>query len=208
MWIQTPAKSWNAFVVVPVRWLRFTARGLGEERLSPARSEGAGPVRKSHGATQLIFVARRAAIGLTILLCSAQRQPPRFDEYPSRDTVLSSRLPLDGSRRVSDVRHSQLIRQAIGRGPNFAGHLVIVTWGCGTNCQQALVVDPRTGRSLGEAHATSRGVDFRLTSRLLVLDPASPLEPVSPFESQYTKYLVWNGTRLEVLDSVFVGKRN
>jgi hypothetical protein len=31
-------------------------------------------------------------------------------------------------------------------GPNFAGHYVIVTWGCGSPCLMAAIVDEKNGR--------------------------------------------------------------
>jgi hypothetical protein len=38
-----------------------------------------------------------------------------------------------------------MIRNAVKRGPNFAGAYTIAPWGCGTSCLSIAVVDVRTG---------------------------------------------------------------
>ena len=37
------------------------------------------------------------------------------------------------------------IREGAAMGPNFAGHYTIVTWGCGSSCVSAVVVNANTG---------------------------------------------------------------
>jgi hypothetical protein len=37
-------------------------------------------------------------------------------------------------------------RELAAAGPNFAGHYVIVKWGCGSPCLMAAIVDLKTGR--------------------------------------------------------------
>jgi len=68
-------------------------------------------------------------------------------------------------------------------GPNFAGHYVIVTWGCGSPCLMAAIVDLETGRVLpppfyhGPGHSyfqvpwafpMAPALAYRLDSRLLI----------------------------------------
>jgi hypothetical protein len=38
------------------------------------------------------------------------------------------------------------LREAAPGGPNFAGRMTVVTWGCGTSCQTVALIDARTGR--------------------------------------------------------------
>jgi hypothetical protein len=37
------------------------------------------------------------------------------------------------------------IRKAAKRGPNFAGHYTVTSWGCGTGCIQAVIIDELDG---------------------------------------------------------------
>lgn len=68
------------------------------------------------------------------------------------------------------------------RGPNFAGHYVLVQWGCGSNCMEAALIDANTGNVLrlpqvpgGEQQGFEiptgsvdfRALQFRTNSRLL-----------------------------------------
>jgi len=68
------------------------------------------------------------------------------------------------------------LQEGAALGPNFAGRYSLVSWGCGTECQMIGIVDLPTGEVLGiegERHfpIASRGVEFRLSSKLLILDP-------------------------------------
>jgi hypothetical protein len=68
-------------------------------------------------------------------------------------------------------------------GPNFAGHYVIVRWGCGSPCMMAAIIDVRSGRVFpppfhhGSGHSyfevpwnfpAEPPLDYRLNSRLLI----------------------------------------
>ncbi|MGD0497793.1 MAG: hypothetical protein ABSC23_05080 [Bryobacteraceae bacterium] len=78
------------------------------------------------------------------------------------------------------------------KGPNFAGHLIAIRWGCGTGCAVMVIVDARNGQvhdpplsmgRLGEeriALPMFEGgialVEYRLTSRLFKMK-ACPGDP-------------------------------
>jgi hypothetical protein len=38
------------------------------------------------------------------------------------------------------------LREAAREKPNFAGHFIVTTWGCGTECVEGAIIDARTGR--------------------------------------------------------------
>lgn len=69
------------------------------------------------------------------------------------------------------------LREDSREGANFAGHYVVVIWGCGTGCAQMGVVDAKTGRVYfppieymdipDMEDASVRSQWFRLDSRLL-----------------------------------------
>lgn len=84
------------------------------------------------------------------------------------------------------------LREGASAKPNFAGHYAVVSWGCGPECQQYLVVDLRDSKVYGLAEPptepplghtflvprgvleTSRRVRFRIDSNLLIAGPPCP----------------------------------
>src|SRR5919109_618999 len=73
---------------------------------------------------------------------------PRFEDYAVTDTAFGRRQPAPVQFASAD--YGQMYRTKLGEGaatgPNFAGHFTVVTWGCGTGCQIAAIVDARTGQ--------------------------------------------------------------
>jgi hypothetical protein len=63
------------------------------------------------------------------------------------------------------------IREGMGEGANFAGHLAVIHFGCGTGCSVVLVGDVSTGDvhnfPLGGEDAQGLGLEYRRDSRLL-----------------------------------------
>jgi hypothetical protein len=108
-------------------------------------------------ALRLIFV------GLLAVWALAQNTdaPPRFEDFAVKQaftgTPAAPLLTTPEARRYRTV-----IRQGVSKGwgvadgatgkelampgPNFAGHHVIVTWGCGSPCLMMAIVDLKTGR--------------------------------------------------------------
>ena len=104
---------------------------------------------------------------------------------------------------------------------NFAGHFILATWGCGTNCTQLVIIDAVTGRvfqpqGLSSIDATNvqqellesgdfwhepGSIKFRKGSRLLMLVGA-PQEDAS---RRGISYYVWNGTKLVLVRFVKKG---
>jgi hypothetical protein len=84
--------------------------------------------------------------------------------------------------------------------PNFAGHLRVVTWGCGSGCHEIALVDIETGETwLVEIPPAALGYEYHVDSLLLVSDTASMLPgwvPGDPtaFEFSSESY-VWDDER-------------
>lgn len=103
--------------------------------------------------------------------------PPAFKEF----SVVQSRKHnqpaiLDLSSHQSAEMFRTTLMQGVTKGPNFAGHYALVSWGCGNECQGTLVVELKTGQVYSVRGGlrplqSSRGLDFRLGSRLLIVDP-------------------------------------
>jgi hypothetical protein len=59
--------------------------------------------------------------------------------------VVSKPAPVRlGSRDARTFR--TFLGDGAKKGPNFAGHFTVVTWGCGTACLRLAIVDARSGR--------------------------------------------------------------
>lgn len=53
---------------------------------------------------------------------------------------------------------------------NFGGHYTLATWGCGSPCQQSLLIDRYTGK-IYDTPTSNVGVDFRHNSKMLIVNP-------------------------------------
>jgi hypothetical protein len=122
---------------------------------------------------------------------------PRFEDYPTVEVFRGA--PAEPILATSEERHYRTaIRQGVSRGwgvedgstgseqvgagPNFAGRYFIITWGCGSPCLMAAIVDARSGRVFpppfhhgpGPSYFQvpwafpEKALDYRLNSRLLI----------------------------------------
>lgn len=119
-----------------------------------------------------------------------QQKLPRFQDFQVAEP------PYRGPRVAPKLRPGTpawtfrtRIREAAAQVPNFAGHYVLATWGCGAECLSYAVINVQTGTvwfadqtvccwyGVGGAaccgvtgpDAAFEPVDFRLNSRLVVL---------------------------------------
>ena len=101
---------------------------------------------------------------------------PQFEDFPAVASPPTRNAPLILTPR--DRQYRTRLRAAAER-PNFAGHYVLTTWGCGTECLYGAAVNLRTGWvtflpfatcCVGEApNGDERMVAFRPNSALLVV---------------------------------------
>lgn len=110
-----------------------------------------------------------------------KKNSPQFEDYPVNEKFYGRHVRVDLSSHSMARMYRTKLREGAKEGPNFAGHYALVSWGCGNECQGNLVIDLRTGKVYGLAEppfdralVSSRGVDFRLTSRLIIVDPPCP----------------------------------
>lgn len=157
------------------------------------------------------------ASALLALIVAASAAPPdcvitdhsaaaalRFDRYPAK--------PWRGepAKPVLDTANKRLfrtvLRQGALKGPNFAGHMTIVEWGCGSSCVEWAAMDARTGRvtrlpgseyiSTHRVGGTLGGVEFARDSRLLVLAGAPREDEAREGVASY----VWTGRGFQRVD--------
>jgi hypothetical protein len=117
---------------------------------------------------------------------------PAFEDYDVAEIWRDASAPVDFSSHNEARAYHTAITQGVKDGPNFAGHYRIIEWGCGTACQGHAVVDVRNGRIVIFGLPSTTGLDFRLESRLVVVNPM--LQPVpGPRNSRVvTRYLVFD----------------
>ena len=139
---------------------------------------------------------------------------PRFEAYAAK--------PYTGTNAVPDVdsdprsrRYRTQLRNWAREKPNFAGHYILATWGCGTGCTELAVIDAVTGKVFhppeartnhiedvdadalvdiedGERRADFGAMRYRVDSRLLVVFGALN----GRAEDEGISWLVWEDERL------------
>lgn len=83
-----------------------------------------------------IFHSERAA---------AQTPSPRFKDYAETEIYKGPTAPLVLAR--DDKRFKTRLRWAAkNQKPNFAGHYILTSWGCGAECLIGAVIDAKTGK--------------------------------------------------------------
>lgn len=73
-------------------------------------------------------------------------------------------------------------------GLNFAGHYCFVYWGCGSDCQDAAIVDLKSGVVYQAMTATMR-YEFKPYSRLVIVNPGQTKDSCAYCTPEYW---VWN----------------
>ncbi len=100
---------------------------------------------------------------------SSPAEPPWFSDYSVAKTFQNSPKPVDFSSDPRARKYRTVLGDAAPRGPNFAGHYTVVTWGCGVACQELAIVDAATGR----VHFPK---SFKLNAYQLVTDGSDPFQ--------------------------------
>jgi hypothetical protein len=139
----------------------------------------------------LLFVA---LLGLSAA-ATVPSSIPRFQQYPATEELHGRMMP-PRIITLEERRFRTELHQAITkgydvvdggteherRGPNFAGHYVLVQWGCGSSCMEGALIDADTGQVLRlpqipRAEQTGfaipvielQSMQFRTDSRLLAI---------------------------------------
>ena len=153
---------------------------------------------------------------------------PRFEDYPVTK-VFRGKPASPIFATPEDRLYRTRIREGVEKGwgvirdgkdqpgPNFAGHYIVIEWGCGVPCVMMVVVDARTGRihhlpmamgTRGEQRIgvplfglRSGEVNFRLDSRLLTID-ACPEQSEKPDAACYSHRYLWENEKWKLLGRV------
>ncbi|MEM8603243.1 MAG: hypothetical protein AAGF24_05355 [Cyanobacteria bacterium P01_H01_bin.121] len=127
---------------------------------------------------------------------------PTFNDYPVTTTFTGIPAPLQLDEHLQGRVFRATLEEAAQAKPNFAGTYTLVSWGCGTSCQQVAMVSAETGQATFLPQPAAVGVEHQLNSRLLVLNPPAKIEEVwgtNPPDWLITQYYVWDGEYFELL---------
>ena len=111
----------------------------------------------------------------------AQSPTPTFKQYAVKvEKPKNIRVNLKSHKNANMFRTN--LRNAAKEGVNFAGHYILTTWGCGTNCTQSAIIDARNGQVFFPGELEGAGFGFcefpddteptvsQANSRLLILN--------------------------------------
>jgi hypothetical protein len=157
----------------------------------------------------------------------ADSRPPRFEDYPVKAIYQG---PLSPPKIITAIqrRYRTAIREGVQKGwgvlrdgkeqghpgPNFAGNIIVVRWGCGSPCLMMAMVDARTGEiyslplamndsltlpwlRVGNSVGGNPEVIFRRDSRLMVIR-ATP-DYFQENRHSYSHYYLWQDGRWHLL---------
>lgn len=137
----------------------------------------------------------------------AQSTVPSFTQYPARvEQIKNVKVNLTSHKNAKMFRTN--LRNAAKQSVNFAGHYILTTWGCGTNCSDGAIIDARNGRvffpeqlsgagfgsSFCDLPDDTEGIVYNPNSRLLILSgfKGGDLEQNGPCGIYYFE---WIGTK-------------
>lgn len=128
-----------------ILWILFILAAVGScNRSSPPDAEAILPrarpeSTRGFGATDIDLVQFEQVV---------QRfQLPKPEEFPVKSSEMYSGRPkpvILKEKRALEYR--TVIRESAQRGPNFAGHYTVITWGAGMGNFSLAVADARTGQ--------------------------------------------------------------
>jgi hypothetical protein len=158
---------------------------------------------------------------------------PRFENYPVKEVFNESPHP-PIIATPEQRRYRTMIRQGVEKGwgvringewgkeqnrpgPNFAGHYVVIVWGCGAPCLMMVICDARTGAVYNPPLSSTGGIglpllvpprsvggnadfEFRRDSRLMIINATPHAERWDAVS--YTLYFLWKDDQWKLLRRV------
>jgi hypothetical protein len=129
---------------------------------------------------------------------------PQFSDFPAGAVFHGTPAAVDLSSARGARSFRTVLRSGAAKGPNFAGHYAVVTWGCGTACERFALVDVRTGKVWMSPMELARGAAYHIDSTLFIANPLEGDERGqcgSSVRNPCPSPLMLRGGRLVPLDS-------
>lgn len=99
----------------------------------------------------------------------------KFDDYlvNNKTNLLKGKLDLDYFKSLpKEIKENIVAEYNKAKSPNFAGKYLILSWGCGSPCQENVIIDYENGKIV-HSFSSSLGIDFKKNSRLVIINPPS-----------------------------------
>ncbi len=135
---------------------------------------------------------------LQLMNLSVRAQQPSFNAYhvslykgkPAPLKLKGNKLAEMYRTTIRDTYYSkkEMVEWHGATGLNFGGHYCFVYWGCGSECQDAAIVDLKTGVIYQAMTATMR-YEFKPYSRLVIVNPGQTKNSCAFCTPEYW---VWN----------------
>jgi len=140
---------------------------------------------------------RQATLALALLATPALADQPKFSYYPTEIYNGKVAKPILDTADKRNFR-TRINDAAKGR-PDFAGHFIIVKWGCGASCLGGAVLDARSGvveflpwSVCCSSNFDLEPLDYHADSRLLIANGMLNEE-----EPDTAHYFEFDGTRFQ-----------
>jgi hypothetical protein len=92
----------------------------------------------------------------------------------------------------------EVIDEAVAKGPNFAGHFVMLDWDCGENCKRHAIVDVVTGNIMAFGIPSELGLRYSIESSLFVTNPVGTVPDLGEVAGlDFEKKRLWFNTPRE-----------
>lgn len=148
----------------------------------------------------LLSVSFAGALALSLpTAASAQSSEALLAKYPAPAPFKGKPAAVNLASHKDARLFRTRLREAAPTGPNFAGHMTVTTWGCGTACQTVALIDARNG-TVYIGPGSSAGVKHRLDSRLLIVNAPEDVKETwgdrTPPEHFTTGYYLWENGKL------------
>lgn len=140
----------------------------------------------------------------TALSVSAQEKPTPgeiafFAHYPARHVPLPRTKPKAMIHKGDETFRTRLRRIVEGQ-PNFADHMRLEVWGCGTGCVIVGIADLTNGST----YLFPESLSAETGRRLIANSTSRAIHMVGLFneEEAADRWYVWNGTGLKLVEDV------
>jgi hypothetical protein len=147
----------------------------------PEQRQHSSPLKHVHPSFAALYLnfVRRPLLALLFAL-PLPAQPSLFHDYPATEPYKGHNVPVVLTKRDAEFRTR--LRSAAAQRPNFAGHYIVSSWGCGATCVMGAAIDANTGRVhwfpfticcwTPNDTDTFRPIDYRVDSRLIIFTGA------------------------------------
>lgn len=122
-----------------------------------------------------------------------------FNNFKVKNILNKEEYIVDFETNSDAKRFKTRITEQVEKGPNFAGKYRYVRWGCGTNCGSGAIINLETGDIVEYGLVDELGVDFKVDSKLLVINPQENKSATGALSSVETKYFLMSEDDLLLL---------